>query len=986
MAKDNQKPNHKLWPTIGVILALVFIYFIMMPSSDYTISVIDKNKTDKIEINIKNLTDGAGWKEKTDSKGQWTKTFKFEKNDKINILFNKQGYKIEPPSVSYTAHQLRNEVIRIEATKQGHDVTFKVKNGLDGVKILQRSIANNSQTLLGRTNSGGELTARIISKQGELFTFDYEYDGGQTHSDIPTTITISELPKLINLRVIPAQPIVVNLRSVKTTNLNRAVSGVRLLGKNSENFDISIISNNEGLAEGIITSDPETGPFIGDKIVWSASKSGYKASPKQSIRITQNKFKYPSDTGSLQFNVAKEYRLTIRVEEENRPLKNIDIFINNMKKGKTNSAGQLEYVYTDEELGQRINISINTLGISAIKKNKRLSRSNEIITLGVVSIHAILDLRDESTGDPILGKADVILNNKTISTLDNFGLYKIMFPKYGDYALTIRTDQYYEKKWKLKLTENTNGFPFVVQLTKQPFIDCHVAYGGGIPVKDVIVKPSIGIGGKTDKNGNFIYKVVDPVKSIKFQFSKAKHTIVTKTLSPDGDLTNLKVNLPKLSAYFYVYNRKTSAPEGNLEVRVNNELQTTTNASGKAIINPEKINSNLNLSISASDGSFIVFKKKITFKQSQNLGTFYIDPRPIKINVKVEWAPSFIPLASGKLELNQPYMLHNLSPNDGGKHTFNIYDRTASPTLTIAAINPGNGSPITNEVKINIPADPKKYTVDIPIRLSIQPSIDVQVCDGVSLDILQKQGSNTIRIVSGHYGSWQGQLVEYGTIEIILSSEPADTQFVTINQPEQVIKLCSGESCSQANNDYNNGNWDALFKSAAAISPAEDCYCKMNEETGKVAMNERKDFANAIQFFNKVAYESTNCSDQWKSPYMHLRRMQCYLELIGNTADAYSNAQDAQSSFNSVVQLLDPKSKQETMCQYRYLRGQLMFKQYYSLCDQKTSTSSPTTIKKITQEMKTIRAAAIMYIEEYENLIGNCPSMSNELYSIREGC
>ena len=476
------------------------------------------------------------------------------------------------------------------------------------------------------------------------------------------------------------------------------------------------------------------------------------------------------------------------------------------------------------------------------------------------------------------------------------------------------------------------------------------------------------------------------MKSIKFQFSKAKHTIVTKTLSPDGDLTNLKVNLPKLSAYFYVYNKKTSAPEKNLEVRVNNELQTTTNSSGKAVINPEKINSNLNLNISASDGSFIVFKKKITFNQSQNLGTFYIDPRPIKINVKVEWAPSFIPLASGKLELNQPYMLHNLSPNDGGKHTFNIYDRTASPTLTIAAINPENGSPITNEVKINIPTDPKKYTVDIPIRLSIQPSIDVQVCDGVSLDILQKQGSNTIRIVSGHYGSWQGQLVEYGTIEIILSSEPADTQFVTINQPEQVIKLCSGESCSQANNDYNNGNWDALFKSAAAISPAEDCYCKMNEETGKVAMNERKDFANAIQFFNKVAYESTNCSDQWKSPYLHLRRMQCYLELIGNTADAYSNAQDAQSSFNSVVQLLDPKSKQETMCQYRYLRGQLMFKQYYSLCDQKTSTSSPTTIKKITQEMKTIRAAAIMYIEEYENLIGNCPSMSNELYSIREGC
>ena len=165
MPKKNQKQKQKLWPILGVALALAIIYFKLMPSSDYTISVIDTNETDKIEININNLTDGAGWKEKTDSKGQWTKTFKFEKNDKINILFKKKGYKIEPPSVTGSAHQLHKKPIYIEATKQGNDITFKVKNGLDGVKVLQRSIANNSQTLLGRTNSNGELTARIISKQ-----------------------------------------------------------------------------------------------------------------------------------------------------------------------------------------------------------------------------------------------------------------------------------------------------------------------------------------------------------------------------------------------------------------------------------------------------------------------------------------------------------------------------------------------------------------------------------------------------------------------------------------------------------------------------------------------------------------------------------------------------------------------------------------------------------------------------------------------------
>ena len=72
------------------------------------------------------------------------------------------------------------------------------------------------------------------------------------------------------------------------------------MGKSSENFAISITSNNKGSAKGIITPDPDIGPFIGDKIVWSASKSGYKASPNQSIRITQNKFKYPIDRFTME--------------------------------------------------------------------------------------------------------------------------------------------------------------------------------------------------------------------------------------------------------------------------------------------------------------------------------------------------------------------------------------------------------------------------------------------------------------------------------------------------------------------------------------------------------------------------------------------------------------------------------------------------------------------------------------------------------------
>ena len=152
MANNNQKLNLKLWPTIGIILSLVFIFngCDLLPPPDYTISVIDKNNTDKIEIIIKNDTHGGRWEEKTDSKGVWTKKFKFNKNDKITILFKKQGYKIEPPSFTGSAHQLHKKPIYIEATQQGNDITFKVKNGLAGVKVLQKNYYKQpkSQTLL----------------------------------------------------------------------------------------------------------------------------------------------------------------------------------------------------------------------------------------------------------------------------------------------------------------------------------------------------------------------------------------------------------------------------------------------------------------------------------------------------------------------------------------------------------------------------------------------------------------------------------------------------------------------------------------------------------------------------------------------------------------------------------------------------------------------------------------------------------------------
>ena len=103
---------------------------------------------------------------------------------------------------------------------------------------------------------------------------------------------------------------------------------------------------------------------------------------------------------------------------------------------------------------------------------------------------------------------------------------------------------------------------------------------------------------------------------------------------------------------------------------VNGSLEVQTGAyDGKAVILPQKKPSKLKFRIVDPLGRYGPLTKEINYTQD-NLGTFKIEPKPIKIKVKLRWADTPSEPVVGSLEINNPYDSYDLKRSDRGEHTF----------------------------------------------------------------------------------------------------------------------------------------------------------------------------------------------------------------------------------------------------------------------------------------------------------------------------
>ena len=208
----------------------------------------------------------------------------------------------------------------------------------------------------------------------------------------------------------------------------------------------------------------------------------------------------------------------------------------------------------------------------------------------------------------------------------------------------------------------------------------------------------------------------------------------------------------------------------------------------------------------------------------------------------------------------------------------------------------------------------------------------------------------------------------------------SDTTQHGVYNEQLVIDLRRGDLCNKADSYFDEGDWASYLDQVDRLGPEDDCYCSMNEEAGRVSLDEMGEYGRAAGYLNKVAYEHSSC-EQWKSPYLHLRRLQCYVEL--NDEQSFSSGGEANRSFSGVIQLISPGDKQELLCQRGYLLGRLMYQERQRLLEVIKSSKDPARISMKKKDEKRVRRLAIMHIEGYENTNKNCQSLQNELIALK---
>ena len=352
---------------------------------------------------------------------------------------------------------------------------------------------------------------------------------------------------------------------------------------------------------------------------------------------------------------------------------------------------------------------------------------------------------------------------------------------------------------------------------------------------------------------------------------------------------------------------------------------------------------------------------------------------PLRYTVNIIWAgPSSSIPVEGKLEINKPYQVGYLDDDNEGRYSFEFFDRSVNPNLTIIATDPYSGAPFKTERILELTKDENVYKQTEDIIIGTSPEIKILVDGGKKFSVLRE--GNLIPGIEKQSGSFQGKLPGYGLYQIVqFWSGKTDTTNHAVYTENIEIDLRRGDQCNKVDNYLDDGDWASFLDQVDRLTDDDDCYCDHIEEAGRVAMDELKEYDRAVGYLNKIASEQQECG-QWKSPYLHLRRLKCFVEIDDNNSYAFGT--DVSKSFQSLIQLIDPSNKKETLCQNDYLLGRLMYQEHMRKINEVNNSKNPSRIERFRKEAKLIRRVAIQYIEEYE-ANGGCQSLQSELSALK---
>ena len=714
---------------------------------------------------------------------------------------------------------------------------------------------------------------------------------------------------------------------------------------------------------------------------------------KYNIGIKDRSRAYLDKSRSLdinQFTIGNEY--TVKIDPKTgvsfslidktsgNALKGIHVFRDSKKVGTTDAAGGYAEDYDpDPNNYYTYSFKIDHYLPEEERIYRTPGRSKKDIELE--QLKATITLKDE-VGNPA-SNVEVSVGKKIIGTSDVSGKLQFSPKRLGvNYTLKFVSPEelYVTTEETLDFAYNYKKQTFIIN--RQSWIEMYFTDPGGYSLSEVRVISSTGQTGLSDTSGVFRYKVIDKSAPVDFSFTKSGFEKTSTKIVPKGVMTTERIPMPVLQAYFYVVDSRTDQPVKDLEVRVNGEKQTATDSNGKANIFPHKKPSKLTLYIEAQDGSYIPLKKDVEYTD-KNLGQFKIDKRPIEIKVSLHWNTGSA-VKKGIIEIDMPYQRYELKSKDRGTHTFDYYSRT-SLTLTIK-VKTDSGQPFERKHKIIIPQDPSEYSVDVSLILEPKPNVTVLIDEGVQITIIDDDDK---KVIDEHDGNYTGELPDFGGYNFVRSGDgfvEADTTYMAINKSELTIDLTRQPLCEEAQASYDNGHWDDFLHKVEqlTLNENEKCYCEKNKQAAEVSMDNLKDYAGALEFYKKITYSTPPCvidkKDPNNDPYVHLRMLECSVK-----SQKYEDGIREAEKFDRLVQLLDKKTKKQSINKKDYLLGLLYVDEYWRLCE-KSKRVTLSEAKKMKKDLNELRKRAVKHLDKYEKTKKSTPSLQAQLAQIKKGC
>jgi hypothetical protein len=661
-------------------------------------------------------------------------------------------------------------------------------------------------------------------------------------------------------------------------------------------------------------------------------------------------------------------------------LEGIHVFRDSIKVGTTDPAGSYTEDY-DPDPNNYYTYSFKIDHYSPVEERiyRTPGRSKKDIELE--QLKATITLKDEDRNPA--SNVEVSVGKKIIGTSDVSGKLQFSPKRLGvNYTLKFVSPEelYVTTEETLDFAYNYKKQTFIIN--RQSWIEMYFTDPGGYSLSEVRVISSTGQTGLSDTSGVFRYKVIDKSAPVDFSFTKSGFEKTSTKIVPKGVMTTERIPMPVLQAYFYVVDSRTDQPVKDLEVRVNGEKQTATDSNGKANIFPHKKPSKLTLYIEAQDGSYIPLKKDVEYTD-KNLGQFKIDKRPIEIKVSLHWNTGSA-VKKGIIEIDMPYQRYELKSKDKGTHTFDYYSRT-SLTLTIK-VTTDSGQPFERKHQINIPQDPSEYSVDVSLILEPKPNVTVLIDEGVQITIIDDDDK---KVIDEHDGNYTGELPDFGGYNFVRSGDgfvEADTTYMAINKSELTIDLTRQPLCAEAQAFYDNGHWDGFLHKVEqlTLNENEKCYCEKNKQAAEVSMDNLKDYAGALEFYKKITYSTPPCvidkKDPNNDPYVHLRMLECSVK-----SQKYEDGIREAEKFDRLVQLLDKKTKKQSINKKDYLLGLLYVDEYWRLCE-KSKRVTLSEAKKMKKDLNELRKRAVKHLDKYEKTKKSTPSLQAQLAQIKRGC